>query len=116
VAANFDSVDTYIASFPEDVQPVLQGVRAAVHAGVPGLTEGISYQMPVFRLDGRPIVQFGGWKRHVGMYPVPDDLALEDELAAYRSTKGTVKFPLNEPVPYELVERIVTMIASRQPA
>jgi uncharacterized protein YdhG (YjbR/CyaY superfamily) len=114
MANAFGTIDEYIASFPHDVRPVLQGVRDAVHAAVPGVTEGISYAIPVFRLEGSPLVQFGGWKRHVGMYPIRAGTEFEEALEPYRSTKDTVKFPLDEPMPYELIRQVIAAMATER--
>lgn len=105
------TVEAYVASFPTDVQPVLQGVLDAVRAAVPGAEESISYGMPRFSGPGLPLVYVGGWKRHVGIYPVPElGGGLEPEVAPYRSSKATVRFPLSRPVPFELVTRIVARL------
>ena len=114
VATTFDTVDDYIASFPAATQRVLEDVRRAMHSAVPGAGETISYDIPTLTLDGRAVVYFAGWKRHVSVYPVPDgDAELEAALAPYRSGASTAKFPLTEPVPYELIARIATLLASR---
>ena len=85
-------VDAYIAAFPPDVQAVLAAARAAVHEAVPGTGETISYQMPTFTHDGQAYLYLGGWKRHLGVYPVPVlDGALEAEVAPYRSGQDTLR-------------------------
>jgi uncharacterized protein YdhG (YjbR/CyaY superfamily) len=101
------TVDAYIAGFPPDVQRVLQEVRTTIRNAAPGATETISYQMPTFDLDGRHLVYFAGYKKHVGVYPVP--LASEElpELAEYEAGKGTARFPLDRPMPLDLITRIV---------
>lgn len=110
----FTTVDEYIDGFPTDVQAVLQSFRAAIHRAVPDSGEKISYKMPTVTADGKALLYFAGWKRHVGMYPVPRfDDALEAEVEPYRAAKDTVRFPLRSAVPIELVERIVTEIARR---
>ena len=114
VATTFDTVDAYIASFPTATQRVLEDVRRAMHGAVPGAGETISYDIPTLTLEGRPVVYFAGWKRHVSVYPVPDgDAEFEAALAPYRSGASTAKFPLTEPVPYELISQIATLLASR---
>ena len=103
----FASVDEYIASFPADVQAVLQEVRRTVRAVVPDAGERISYQIPTITLDGKPLLYFSGWKEHIAVYPIPpldDDLATE--IDPYRSGKGTLKFPLSKPIPYNLITRL----------
>jgi uncharacterized protein YdhG (YjbR/CyaY superfamily) len=108
MAEKFATVDDYIDSFPLDVQSVLRELRATIENVVPEAEETISYQMPTVMLDGRYLVYFAAWKHHVGLYPIPPaDQILERELAPYRASKGTVRFPLGEPIPYGLVERMV---------
>ena len=103
----FASVDEYIGSFPADVQDVLGEVRRTIRAVVPEAGEKISYQIPSITLNGKALLYFSGWKEHISLYPIPP---LDDDLAAaiepYRSGKGTLKFPLNKPVPYNLITSI----------
>lgn len=102
------SIDDYISTFPPDVQTVLQAVRKTIHAAAPGAKESVSYQIPTFTIDGRPVVYLAGWKKHVSVYPVPElDEKLEPQLAPYLSGKGTAKFPLGRPIPYELIMALV---------
>ena len=111
----FRSVDQYIATHPENVQAILQRVRSAIRKAVPGAEETISYQIPAYKLDGRYVVYFAGWKRHLSIYPIPDaDEALEKELAPYRASKGTLRFRLHEPIPHELVARVAALLAQRR--
>jgi uncharacterized protein YdhG (YjbR/CyaY superfamily) len=108
VSQHHEPVDDYISTFPPDVQIVLQTVRRTIHAAAPGAQESISYQIPTFTMDGRPVVYLAGWKKHVSLYPVPElDEELEPELAPYLSGKGTAKFPLRQPIPYELIMALV---------
>ena len=101
------SIDEYIAQFPEDIQQKLQEIRAVIHAAAPEATEKISYQMPTFYLRGN-LVHFAAFKHHIGFYPVPSGIAaFEAELAPYKRSKGAVQFPLDEPIPTELIGRIV---------
>jgi uncharacterized protein YdhG (YjbR/CyaY superfamily) len=103
-AAN--DVDAYIAGFPAEVQAVLQKVRETIRAAAPGAEETMAYQMPAFRLNG-PLVYFGGFKEHIGFYPTPSGIeAFKEELARYKGAKGSVQFPLDRPIPYELIGRI----------
>jgi uncharacterized protein YdhG (YjbR/CyaY superfamily) len=107
MARQFATIDDYISSFPEDVQTILQKVRRAIRNAAPAAGETISYQMPTITLDGRDLVYFGAWKHHVGLYPIPTaDEAFERELAPYRASKSTVRFPLRDPIPYDLIERL----------
>lgn len=103
----FGSVEEYIGSFPADVQAILQQVRRAILDAVPGAGETISYQIPTITLGGRPLLYFAGWKRHISVYPAPaGDEALERRLGPYRSAKSTLKFPLSQPVPYDLIAQV----------
>jgi uncharacterized protein YdhG (YjbR/CyaY superfamily) len=106
-----ETVDEYVASFPPEVREVLEQVRAAIHAGVPGGEEKVRYGMGAVMLGGRYAIHFAGWKHHVGLYPVPAfDDSLEQEVAPYRSKKDTVNFPYAKPVPYELITRMAEEI------
>lgn len=107
MAPTFRTVDEYIASFPTDVQEQLQGVRRAMRAAAPGTEEAISYGIPTFTLDGRYLIYFAGWKRHISVYPTPAvNAQLDKEIERYKASKGTLRFPLNEPIPYELIGRL----------
>ena len=112
----FATVDEYFASFPDDVRDVLEEARRRIHRAIPGAQETISYDMAYFTRHGKSILGLAGWKRHISIYPAPaGDEAFEREIAPYRSAKSTVKFPLNKPVPYELIERIAgLLLAQRQ--
>jgi uncharacterized protein YdhG (YjbR/CyaY superfamily) len=103
----FASVDDYIGSFPADVQEVLEEVRRTIRAVVPEAGEKISYQIPTVTLAGKALMYFSGWREHISIYPIPP---VDDELAAqiepYRSGKGTLKFPLNRPIPYDVITRL----------
>jgi uncharacterized protein YdhG (YjbR/CyaY superfamily) len=105
---DFKSVDEYIATHPEDVQAILQRVRSTIRKAVPGAEEVISYQIPAYKLHGVPVLYFAGWKQHYSLYPATDHLveAFKDELAPYKVSKGTIRFPLSQPVPVRLIERI----------
>jgi uncharacterized protein YdhG (YjbR/CyaY superfamily) len=116
VATTHATVDDYIGSYPEEVRVVLAEVRRTIHNTIPAAEEKISYQIPTFTLDGKYLVYFAGWKHHVSVYPVPADDALAEELAPYRAAKGTVKFPLNQPIPYDLIARLVTALVEQRQA
>ena len=106
----FATIDDYISSFPVDVQAILEKVRRTIRNAAPAAGETISYRIPTITLDGRHLVYFAGWKHHVSLYPVPAvDEAFEQELAPYRAARATVRFPLREPIPYELIERLVAL-------
>ena len=105
---NFNSVDEYIAAQPEAVQGVLNRVRSAIRKAVPTAEEGMSYKVPTYKLHGGPVLYFAGWKQHYSLYPSTARLAeaFKDDLAPYEVEKGTIRFPLSEPVPVKLIERI----------
>jgi uncharacterized protein YdhG (YjbR/CyaY superfamily) len=101
------TVDEYILRFPEDVQAILRKLRAIIKEQAPQAEERIAYGMPGYHLNG-PLIYFGAFKRHIGVYPTADDLEpLEAELAPYKRAKGTIQFPLDKPMPYDLISRIV---------
>ena len=105
--ADFSTVDEYIATFPADVQEILQQVRRTILGVVPEAGEKISYQIPTITMDGRALLYFSGWKQHISVYPIPaGDEALAAEIEPYRAGKGTLKFPLNKPIPYDLIARL----------
>src|SRR5690349_20688175 len=100
-------IDEYIARFPEEMQVALEKVRTAIHKAAPKAEEIISYQMPAFKYYGN-LVYFAGWKNHIGFYPVSSAIsAFQKELSIYDGAKGTVKFPLDKPMPLGLISRIV---------
>lgn len=104
----FDSVDAYIADFPESTQKALEQVRAIASAEIPGGVETISYAIPTVDLDGRHVIHFAGYANHIGVYPaIVDDPQLAAELEPYRHGKGTVRFTLGEPLPEPLIARLV---------
>ncbi|MFN2265258.1 MAG: iron chaperone [Anaerolineales bacterium] len=101
-------IDQYIARFPADVQEILEKVRLTIREAAPEAKEKISYQMPTFTLEGN-LVHFAGYKKHIGFYPTPSGIdKFKKEISAYKWAKGSVQFPLNQPIPYELISRIVT--------
>jgi uncharacterized protein YdhG (YjbR/CyaY superfamily) len=109
--AKFATVDEYIASFPDEVRPILESVRATMRAAAPGTEEAISYGIPTFTLHGRYVAYFSGWKEHLSVYPVPaGDEALTRELAPYREGAGTLRFPYGKPVPLELIGRVTNAL------
>ena len=104
--STFQTIDAYIASFPAEVQAILQRVRETIRAAAPGATEAIAYGIPTFKLKGN-LVHFAAYQKHLGFYPAPRGIeAFKDELAAYQTGKGTLQFPLDQPIPYELIARI----------
>jgi uncharacterized protein YdhG (YjbR/CyaY superfamily) len=103
----FRTIDEYIAAFPEDVQMLLQAVRATIHAAAPDAVERISYNMPAFAQEGN-LVYFAALKHHIGLYPTSSGIAaFLQEIAAYESSKGAVKFPKDQPMPLDLITKIV---------
>ena len=105
--AGFNSMDEYIATFPADIQKLLQEIRATIKAAAPEAEEKISYQMPTFFLNGN-LVHFAAFKNHIGFYPAPTGVeAFAQDLSQYKGAKGSVQFPLNQPIPLDLIARIV---------
>ncbi|MGD0018288.1 MAG: DUF1801 domain-containing protein [Candidatus Limnocylindrales bacterium] len=103
-----NSIDEYIAGFPAETQKLLEELRALIRASAPGATETISYAVPTFDLNGRHLVHFAGFKNHIGFYPVPSGIeAFREELKPYKQGKGSVQFPLGQPMPTDLIRRIV---------
>jgi len=105
--AKFTTMDGYIASFPKEVQVVLEQIRKTIRKAAPGAVEAISYQIPTFKLNGSNLVHFAAWKEHIGFYATPSgNAAFKKELARYKMAKGSIQFPLDEPIPYDLVAKI----------
>jgi uncharacterized protein YdhG (YjbR/CyaY superfamily) len=101
------TIDQYIAGFPEDVQKILQKIRATIQKAAPDAKEAIKYQMPTFTLNGN-LVHFAAFKKHIGFYPVPTGIEkFKNELSVYRTAKGSAQFPLDQPIPYSLITKIV---------
>ena len=108
MAQKFASIDDYIASLPDDVQPIVAEIRRRAHRAAPQAQETISYNIPTLKVEGRAIIFFGAWKSHIAVYPVPEtDAELEQEIAPYRAERSTLRFPLRKPMPYDLIERVV---------
>ena len=104
-------IDEYIAAAAPEVRGILKRIRRTVKAAVPAATETISYRIPAFRLE-RVFFYFAAFKKHIGVYPpVKGNAKLEKELKRYRGEKGNLRFPLDEPMPYELIERVATELA-----
>jgi uncharacterized protein YdhG (YjbR/CyaY superfamily) len=105
------SIDEYINAFPQDIQSVLRDLRAAIREAAPDAEEAISYQMPAFKLNGN-LVYFAAFKEHISLYPAGAELApLKKQLAPYSSGKGTLRFPLDRPIPLDLVKRVIALRA-----
>lgn len=105
------SVDDYIAAAPDQVRPILEQVRSTIKEALPRSSEAISYQMPTVVLDGRSVIHFAAWKYHLALYPIPTgDAALTADLEPYAGDKGTLRFPLNRPIPYALIGRVASAL------
>jgi uncharacterized protein YdhG (YjbR/CyaY superfamily) len=105
--ATADTMDEFIANSPKEAQAALKKIRALVRKAAPGAEETINYGIPTFKLNGN-LVHFAGFSSHIGFYPTPSGIEkFRKELSAYETAKGSVKFPLDNPIPYELIEKIV---------
>jgi len=103
----FTSIDEYIATFPKEIQKILEKVRATIKIAAPKAEEKIAYQMPTFYLKGN-LVHFAAYKNHIGFYPTPSGIEkFKNELSVYEGAKGSVQFPLDQPIPYDLISKIV---------
>jgi uncharacterized protein YdhG (YjbR/CyaY superfamily) len=114
MAARFATVDEYVAALPEGARPLMERIRRSIRAVVPDVGETISYSMPTFTLDGTALVHVAVWKKHIGVYPLPemdDDLAAEVE--PYRGTPDTLRLPLDD-VPFGLLERVVAAMVDER--
>ena len=101
------NIDEYIAGFPKDIQKILSKIRSTIRKAAPGAEETISYQIPTFKLNGN-LLSFAAYKNHIGLYPAPRAVAaFKKDLDRYGASKATIRFPLDEPIPYDLVTRIV---------
>jgi uncharacterized protein YdhG (YjbR/CyaY superfamily) len=101
------NIDEYIASFPDDIQERLQKIRMTIREAAPDAEEKISYKMPAFYLKG-DLVYFAAYKKHIGVYPTPaGNEQFQKKLAAYKAAKGTARFPLNKPIPFDLIRELV---------
>jgi uncharacterized protein YdhG (YjbR/CyaY superfamily) len=103
----YNTIDEYIATFTPEIQSILSNIREIVRELAPEATEKISYQMPTYYLNGN-LVHFAAFQKHIGFYPTPSGIeAFQEELSKYKGAKGSVQFPLNQPIPYDLIRRIV---------
>ncbi len=103
-----NNVDEYIGTFPPETQEILEKIRATIRRSAPEAEEKISYAMPAYALQGRPLVYFAAFKKHVGLYATPTGHAeFAEELAGYKQGKGSVQFPIDRPMPLDLIARIV---------
>lgn len=108
---NMEEINTikkYIAASPPEVRQILQEMRQTIEKAAPEAEETIAYRMPAYKLNGKPLVYFAAFENHIGFYPTPSGITrFSSELAKYKSAKGSVQFPLDEPMPLELIEKIV---------
>lgn len=110
---SFSSVSEYIQLFSPEIQKILEKIRAIVKDTAPNAIESISYQMPAYKLNGKPLVYFAAWQTHIGFYALPSgNKAFQQELANYKVAKGSIRFRLDQPIPYELIKKIVQFRAS----
>jgi len=116
----YADIDTYIAQFPEETRIILEKIRAAIHEAAPGAEEAIRYGIPTFRLNGSNLVHFAAFNDHTGFFPTPSGIEkFAKDLSPYKTSKGTVQFPLGKPVPYDLIAEIVRFRAgevAKEPA
>ena len=107
MARQFQTIDEYISTFPEDVQRILNELRQTIKEAAPEAQETINYQIPTFTLNGN-LVHFAAFEKHIGFYPTPSGMeAFKQELSRYKGAKGSVQFPIDEPLPLPLIRRIV---------
>ena len=105
-------MDEYIAGFPTDVQEILEKIRMTIKKAAPDAEETISYRIPTFTLKGKYLVHFAAYKKHIGLYPTPKGNAkVNEELSAYEAGKGTLQFPLDKPIPFGLISKVVKLRA-----
>lgn len=105
------TIDAYITGFPDDAQQAMQHLRALIHDTVPGVTEQISYAMPAFEINNRYVVYFAAYKKHIGLYPAPvAEPAFQQDFAGYKTGKGSIQFPLGQPMPDQLIRKILDFL------
>jgi uncharacterized protein YdhG (YjbR/CyaY superfamily) len=105
---HFKTIDEYITAFPENIQNILEELREVISKSAPEAEETINYGIPTFKLNGKNLVHFAAYKNHIGFYPSPSGIeAFGKEISQYKSSKGAVQFPLDKPIPYDLVKKIV---------
>lgn len=103
-----NEVDTYIATFPSEVQPLLQSIRTTIREAAPLATETFVYGMPAYKLNGKPLVYFAGFKKHIGFYAIPKThQQFSEQLTHYKQGKGSVQFPINQALPLLLIKQMV---------
>jgi len=106
----FKSIDEYIATFPDNMQKILEELRSTIKAAAPDAGETISYNIPTFTLNGKYLIYFAGWKNHISLYPIPIGTdAFNKQVSKYAEGKGTLKFPMDKPLPMKLIAKIVKL-------
>jgi uncharacterized protein YdhG (YjbR/CyaY superfamily) len=110
----FADLEEYLSSLPASKRALLEQVRTALLAAIPQGEDGIAYQMPVIKVGGRSMVHYAAWAQHLSVYPTPDDPGLRDELAPYVAGKGTMHFPLDRPLPTELLTRLAAALLAEK--
>ena len=106
----FKSIDEYIGTFPEDLEKILEELRGTIKSAAPEAEETISYNIPTFKMNGRYLIYFAGWKNHISLYPIPvGSEAFNKQIAKYAEGKGTLKFPIDKPLPLKLITKIVKL-------
>jgi uncharacterized protein YdhG (YjbR/CyaY superfamily) len=104
----YNTIDEYIESFPAHIQSILKKMRQTIRQAAPAALESMSYQMPTFKLNGKHLVHFAAWNNHIGLYPRPyGSEAFQKEISVYKAGKSSILFPLDKPIPFELVEKTV---------
>ncbi|MBC7885676.1 MAG: DUF1801 domain-containing protein [Saprospiraceae bacterium] len=104
----YTSIDHYLEDFSEDIEVILQNIRKVIAENAPGAVEGIAYNMPAFKLHKKPLVYFAAFKNHIGFYALPSgNVAFQKELSKYKVGKGSIQFPLDQQMPYDLIAQIV---------
>ena len=110
----FQNIDDYIGTFPKGIQDILEKIRQTIRDAAPKAKESISYQMPTFKLNGN-LVHFAAFQKHIGFYPTPLGVEkFKEELSQYKTSKGAIQFPLNKPIPYDVVKKIVEFRVKEQ--
>jgi uncharacterized protein YdhG (YjbR/CyaY superfamily) len=111
------TIDDYIAAYPQDVQAIMHQLRATIHEAAPDVEEAIAYKMPTFNLGGKYLIYFAAFKNHVSLYGAPrNNPAFPEDLSDYESGQGTLKFPYDQPIPYDLIAKIVQFRAGENRA
>jgi uncharacterized protein YdhG (YjbR/CyaY superfamily) len=111
------TVDEYLAGFPDDVRERLEQVRAAIHQAIPGAAEKISYGIPTITVDDAALIYFAGWKKHISVYPIPSGAGpIAAEVGPYVAEKGTLRFPLQDPIPLPLIQAVARQLLADRSA